>query len=124
MTIRPPPRAAQQRQQRLGAVERAGEIDVEHAAPLLGRHFPDRRRAGEIDAGVVDQDVDARQSLSERRRCCRDGEGVGDIDTFDAICAIDRILCRSGIEVPDDDLGPLGDESARPSRARYRAHRR
>ena len=71
---------AHQRQRRGGGVEGRGEVDRDDLVPLLGREVGDRRDV--LDAGVVDQDVDAADRLggawrpapgSRRRRPCRPG---------------------------------------------------
>ena len=72
-TIRP--RAARiERQHRLGDGDLAGQVDLDLAAEVVDRHR--LQRAGQADAGVVDEAVEAgrptrRRSAPRRRRSAR-----------------------------------------------------
>ena len=64
---------------RLAAIERAGEVDADHLVPLLGRVLPGLGdRPG--DAGVVDEDVDLAEGVKRLVAGALDGGIVGDVD--------------------------------------------
>jgi hypothetical protein len=54
---------AHQRRRGLGAQERPGQVDRQHARPVFVSHVEDRLEDG--DAGIVDQRIEAAESLDE-----------------------------------------------------------
>src|SRR5205085_948508 len=62
------------RRNRLGAVERAGDVDVEDALPVARRDLLERAAdLAEHSAGVVDEDVDASARSRRLTHECLDG---------------------------------------------------
>ena len=62
----------------LHAERRADDIDVPHAAQILGFDIDDQR--GDLDAGVVDEDVEAAQFGDRRRHRGLPARVVGDVE--------------------------------------------
>ena len=117
---------------RLGDVEGAAEVHVEHRVHLVGRHVLERRVAQ--DAGVVDDDVDLAEGVDGRLHDRRAALGRGDaVVVGDGLAAgrldlVDDLLggrlgaagaVGGAAEVVDDDeRAPLGEvEGVRPAEA-------
>src|SRR5688500_8565 len=111
---------------RLGHVEAAAEIDVDHRVPRLAVHPLHRAVAG--DAGIVDEDVDRAELAFHLLRAGDAGVEVGDVPFvgLDAIAFAElaRFLLVAGIVGGDGDAlvaqrdadrfadaaGPAGDD--------------
>ena len=64
LTILPPPCAAHHRHDRAAGQEHRGDVHVHHLPPLLERDLGERpHRERRVEAGVVDEDVDAAVAL-------------------------------------------------------------
>src|SRR6266581_3249741 len=68
------------RHHRLGAVEAAAQVHVEHRAPLLHGHLVQHRRA--YDSGIIHEDVDAPVAGRDGRRHGVDAGPVGDVAAY------------------------------------------
>ena len=77
LTIAPPPEVAHQRRGGLCAQEGSGEIDGEHARPVLVSHVEDRLEDG--DAGIVDQRVEPAELRGGDLEGARNAVCVGDV---------------------------------------------
>src|SRR6266487_261406 len=79
-----PPAGAQEVRGLLDAIERAGEVDAQHALPLVSRHFPDGVIAQ--NPGVVDERVQPAELVLYRSHHRRNLFAVGDIAWEDRGC--------------------------------------
>jgi hypothetical protein len=70
-------RVAHQRGRRLRAQKRSGEIDRQHARPVLVRDVEDRLE--DSDAGIVDQRIEPAEFFGDGRERAGDARGIGDI---------------------------------------------
>ena len=86
--------------ERLHRHERACDVHVENAAPVLDRHLQDRRIR--VGGRVVDEHVDAAEALGHGRDCARSDLGIRDVadDRGDVVAARER---RRRLEVEDAD---------------------
>lgn len=94
-----------------GDEEDAGQVDVDHAAEQLGRHLDERDPR--IDAGVIDENVDAVEALDgaldEALDVARGGDVGGDGErTIGPLLGRQLLggrLGSLGLHVCDDDVG-------------------
>ena len=75
-------------------MERAGEVRVDHGAPVLVGHAHDEAVAG--DAGVVDEDGDGAERTLDLAERGVDGVGIGDVGAHRDRLAAD-LLDRFGV---------------------------
>ena len=111
----------------LDAERRAEEVDVEHLADLVGLDLGEQ--AGDLDAGVVDQDVEAAEVLDGLADRPLPAVVAGDVEGDEAVLLAETLGDRAAgllLEVGDDDggagvgqrlghplaepLGPSGDQ--------------
>ena len=94
---------------RFRAEERAGEVGVDHAGPFL--ELEGLRWLSDVDAGIVDEDVDAAEFTPDAFDQARDRCLVGDVgnhrDRLDAARGkLGSRRFRLGLVAPDDsDIG-------------------
>ena len=103
------------------AVDRAAQVDAENPVPVLVRRHV--HRAKDVDAGVVDEDVDLPEDLFGLVGRAHESVAVGDIElermhTSGCILEVrECLIAMRFAHVGDDDLGAGRREGARDAEA-------
>ena len=108
-------------QERLDAVDRAPQVDVDRPAPVVVGHVEDRAADG--DAGVVEHDVDLAEGIErgvghrlhglQRAHVADDAVGLGTVGAQLGDGAVEGAL----LDVGQHDLGPLRRQHLRRRQA-------
>ena len=99
----------------LEAESGAEDVDLQHRADVLRVHLDDQ--AGDLDAGVVDQDVEPAEVGGGGGGGVLPARLVGDVEVHEAVAlALERVghlLAEVVLQVRDDDAGAGSGERLR-----------
>ena len=118
----------QVRQELLGAVDDAVEVDADDPVEVLVGHLLEV--AADRDAGVVDEHVDPPELADDVERPLRHGGPVGDVDDIAAdlgtevLDEVDRLGQSVGVPVGERQQGTAARPPAGRSRGPCRSRRR